>query len=118
MKKLITPLIILFLASCGSQSISFDRELWHKREDMFYPYREAMVDDLMKNHLTKGISWNQLVELIGQPENYANMDSGNVGYEVMVDYGWNIDPVEGKTLFFELDQDSTVTKYWLDHWKR
>ena len=37
-------------------------------------------------------------------------------YNIMVDYGWNIDPMEGKELYIEFDKDSTVTDFQLKHW--
>ena len=82
-----------------------------------YANREHMVRDLMENHLQKGMTFQELTTLIGPPENYSNMDINTVGYEIMVDYGWDIDPVEGKTLYIELSKDSTVIDYSLEHWE-
>ena len=82
-----------------------------------YDNRESMVQDLMDNHLHKGMTYKELKELIGQPENYANMDANTIAYEIMVDYGWDIDPVESKTLYIELSPDSTVIAYRLKHRK-
>jgi hypothetical protein len=36
----------------------------------------------------------------------------------MVDYGWDIDPVKGKTLYIELTNDSIVNDFKLEEWKR
>jgi hypothetical protein len=88
-----------------------------KRDDFVYADRESMVRDLMDNHLHIGMSYAELTELIGKPENYANMKRSLVAYEIMVDYGWHIDPVEGKTLVIQLSKDSTVVGYKLEHWK-
>lgn len=73
-----------------------------------YANRESMVKDLMEHDLHKGMAYRELIALIGQPDHYANMKPNTIGYEIMVDYGWDIDPVEGKTLFIELSQGSTV----------
>lgn len=76
-----------------------------------------MVRDLMDNHLHMGMSYGELTDLIGMPENYGNMKPGVVAYEIMVDYRWDIDSVERKTLVISLSKDSTVTGYKLEHWK-
>jgi len=106
------------LVSCGKHQMEFDKSKWNKSFDGVYEYRERMVNDLMENHIVEGMSYAQLVDLMGQPENYGNVKPNTIGYEIMVDYGWNIDPVEGKTLFLELSQDSMVVDYKLDHWNR
>lgn len=105
------------LLSCGPGEKKFDKSTWNQRADIFYANRESMVRDLMDNHLHIGMSYTELTELIGKPENYANMKPDVVAYEIMVDYGWDIDPVEGKTLVISLSKDSTITGYKLEHWK-
>jgi hypothetical protein len=35
----------------------------------------------------------------------------------MVDYGWNIDPMEGKELYVEFDKDSIVIDFRLKNWE-
>jgi hypothetical protein len=52
-----------------------------------YANRESMVTDLMKNHLRQRMTFKEVVELIGKPENYTNTKSNSIGYEIMVDYG-------------------------------
>lgn len=103
--------------SCGVAEKKFDKATWNKRDDYTYANRESMVQDLMDNHLHKGMTYKNLTALIGQPENYANMKDHTIAYEIMVDCGWNIDPVEGKTLFIELAPDSTIISYKLEHWQ-
>jgi len=95
----------------------FDKSKWNERFDGFYEYRDNMVQDLMDNHLTKGMDLNEVIELIGAPGNYQNEKPNEITYEIMVDYGWNIDPMEGKELYIEYDKDSIVTDFRLEHWK-
>ena len=108
--------LLLFLSYCGVKEKKFNKTTWNERDDIFYLNRESMVNDLMKNHLRKGMTYNDLIELIGNPENYANMERNTIGYEILVDYGWDIDPVEGKTLFIRLSNDSIIVDYYLEHW--
>lgn len=97
--------------------MEFDKSKWNERFDGFYEYRENMVQDLMENHLEKGMELKKVVELLGEPGNYHNKEENEIIYEIMVDYGWNIDPMEGKELHIEFDKDSMITNYKLDHWK-
>ena len=91
--KFFSIFLISVLASCGNQQMEFDKKNWNERADIFYVYREKMATDLMKN------------------------SPNTIGYEIMVDYGWNIDPQNGKTLFIEFTNDSVVKNFRLDEWK-
>ena len=105
------------LSSCEVKETNFDKTKWNKRIDGFYLYRENMVQDLMKNHLEKEMKLSKVIDLLGKPENYQNKRDNEITYEIMVDYGRNIDPKEGKELYIEFDKDSTVTNFKLKHWK-
>ncbi len=111
-------LILFTISSCGIKETKFDQNKWNKRIDGFYEYRENMVNDLIKNHLRKGMTYKQLTNLIGPPENYTDLDKNTVIYNVMEDFGWDIDPVETKTLKIELINDSLVKNYKIEHWKK
>lgn len=68
------------LFSCKQTEIKFDKELWSKSTDGFYIYREKMIDDLMANKLEKGMSYKSVIDLLGKPANFGNMDSNSIGY--------------------------------------
>ena len=108
---------ILLLSNCKEKEVEFDKSEWNKRIDGYYKYRENMVTDLMENHLRKGMEYNKVIELLGESGNYQNKKPNEITYEIMVDYGWNIDPMEGKELYIEFDNDSTITDIRLEHWK-
>jgi hypothetical protein len=109
--------VLLFLASCGHKEKQFDKSTWNLRNDIKYANRESMVADLIENHLREGMTYNALIDLLGSPENYLDMKPNTVAYEITADYGWDIDPVEGKTLFIELTNDSLVKNIKLEEWK-
>lgn len=115
--KLIYILVIFILTSCNNQQIKFDKEKWNERNDMFYANREKMVIDLMENHLKKGMTYKEVMNLLGTSESYQNDPPNTIVYEIMVDYGWNIDPQKGKTLYIEFTNDSIVKEIKLDEWK-
>jgi hypothetical protein len=109
--------VLFFLTSCINQQMDFDKEKWNERDDIFYANREKMVNDLMENHLKKGMSYKEVINLLGSSENYQNDTPNTIGYEIMVDYGCNIDPQRGKTLYFEFANDSVVKDIKLEEWK-
>ena len=97
--------------------MGFYKSKWNEKFDGFYEYRENMVKDLMQNHLKKGMEYKKVIGLLGEPENYHNKEPNEIIYEVMVDYGWNIDPMEGKELHIEFNRDSIITDIKLNHWE-
>ncbi len=117
LRKILTIITLIQLSSCGVKEMEFEKSKWNERFDGFYEYRENMVQDLMENHLEKGMELKRVIELLGEPGNYQNKKENEITYEIMVDYGWNIDPMEGKELYIEFDKDSTVTDFKLKHWK-
>ncbi|WBL23862.1 hypothetical protein [Zunongwangia sp. HRR-M8] len=54
--------------------------------------------------------------MLGKPENYQNKKENEITYEIMVDNGWNIDPIKGKELYIKFDKDSIVIDFRLEHW--
>lgn len=77
-----------------------------------------MVNDLMMNYLHKGMRYNEVISLMGQPGNFKDMKENSVCYEIMTYYGLDIDPVENKNLIIEFSNDSTLTDFKLTHWKK
>lgn len=105
-------------ASCENKEMKFEQSKWNQSFDGFYKYRESMVKDLMNNHLKKGMTYNEVIALIGKPENIGNLEVNTIGYILMENYGWDIDPVETKTLMIELSKDSLVQKFEVEHWEK
>ena len=106
------------LTACGEKQIEFDQSKWNKSVDGFYQFREAMAKDLIENHLKKGMTYKKLTDLIGKPENIANLKENTIGYTIMEDYDWDIDPVKTKTLLIELTTDSLIQNFKIVHWKK
>ena len=118
--RLLNGFLILFvflLFSCGIGDKKFDKTTWNEKNDIFFANREKMVKDLMENHLKKGMTYEEVIDLLGQAENYQDDPPNTICYEIMVDYGWNIDPQKGKTLYIEFSRDSTLKNVRLEKWK-
>lgn len=110
-------LVLITITACGSKEIEFDKLKWSKKIDGFYQYREEMIEDLMSNHLHKRMTYKEVTDLLGNPENYSDLEKNTLAYGIMENYGWNIDPVESKTLMIKLTKDSLVSSFELIHWK-
>jgi hypothetical protein len=121
---LIMLVIILFIVitsllnSCVSKSQKFDKIKWNESEDGFYLHRENMVEDLTKNYLKSATKYERIIFLLGQPENLNDEEENTISYELMTDFGWDIDPVEVKTLKIKISKDSTLLNYKIEHWKK
>ena len=111
-------LSVLLLNSCESKSQKFEQIKWNKEVDGFYLYRENMVEDLTKNYLQSGMKYERIISLLGKPQNLHNEKENTISYELMTDYGIDIDPVEVKTLKIKLTKDSTLLNCRIEHWKK
>ena len=100
-KTIILLSLSIALLSCKKEEQPFDKAKWKVKGDLNYPQRESMIDDLMANHLHNNLKYSEVKTLLGEPENINVKDSSIIGYTVMEDYGWDIDPVETKTLFIQ-----------------
>lgn len=104
------------LNGCSKQETKFDRHQWLVTGDIgIFPYREQMVDDLVKHHQLKGLTYTQLLDSLGEPSNYREPD-GTLRYLIVEDFESDIDPVHGKTLDLTLGLDSVVTSYKISKW--
>lgn len=117
MMKSICWILLLSFCSCNHQ-IPFDKEKWAQRIDGFYMHREKMIDDVMDNHLKVGMRYIEIEKRLGKPNHFLNAKDNKIVYEILIDYGWDIDPVEEKNLFIFLSEDSTLVDAHVDHWEK
>jgi hypothetical protein len=115
MPKYGITLFAIILLGCNYQ-IKFDKVKWQQHEDAGQPsaYRKSMLKDLITNYKLIGMKYPEVVELLGEP-NFK--DSSSFGYNIVVDYGYDIDPVYTKTLDFTLSKNFTITSFKVDEWK-
>jgi len=118
MKLLNIILLFLILTAC-ERDRKFDKTIWLKQSDVHqYPYRNSMCEDLVKNHKLRGLSYKQLVNLIGEPEKSIIDEPNSIYYEILTEYGSDIDPIKTKTLIFKLNSDSTILDFKIEEWKK
>lgn len=107
--------ISMIMISCNTR---FDKTEWLSNDGIEdYPNRNKMINDLLANYKLKGLTYKQLIDLIGKPSNIRN-DSNWVFYPVKIDYGHDIDPIYTKYLTFQLSKDSVVINFKIEEWNK
>lgn len=116
-KFFISVIFVVTLYSCQTRQ-KFDKAKWAEVADlMTFPNRKYMIDDLVKNYQLKGMTYQQLIELLDTPQN--KLDSTlRVYYDIDVDYGTDIDPVYTKILSIEFDKDTVVRHFEVQEWRK
>ncbi|HEY5406177.1 MAG TPA: hypothetical protein VIJ92_03780, partial [Ginsengibacter sp.] len=71
--------------------------------------------DLTSNYNLRGIPYKKLVYLLGVPDGSDNVD---LFYDIVVDYGSDIDPVYTKTLVLKMNKDSIIESYKISEWRK
>jgi hypothetical protein len=118
MRAIIIVLASIFLTSCNSNE-KFDKAKWQEQGDLrIYTHRKSMLNDLTKNYKLTGLSYRQLINLIGEPEKDNDQEKDIIYYDIETDYGNDIDPIYTKTLQLKLTKDSTVESFTIKEWKK
>ncbi len=108
--------IIPIIQTCN-RDCHFDKTKWMEREDLSYPHRDVMLDDLVSNYELTGLTYQQLTDLLGPPDSLSDK-SNEVVYEIKVKYDIDVDPVYVKNLVFEFSPDSTVKIFKIEEYHR
>jgi hypothetical protein len=114
--KLMIIALVLLITGCKQKK--FDRAQWKTQgnDDIDFPYRNEMIEDLVNHHKIKGLTYKQLVDSLGEPQVCQN-DSDDVYYDIETKYS-SLDPISGKNLNIKLNKDSLVTGFEVKKWKR
>ncbi|TWJ02377.1 hypothetical protein JN11_01349 [Mucilaginibacter frigoritolerans] len=115
--KRITAIVALLLTvACNSivKNEKFDKSKWTAKDDWDYPERDAVLNDLISHHQLKGLTYQQLIDSLGEPANYGNKDD-SVYYDIITNYGY-LDPKSGKYLVLPFNKDSVVTGFKVVEW--
>ena len=103
-------LLLLFSTACKDTSENkkekFDKIKWQTKEGNKYPHRDAMLKDLIDNHLVHGLKKDDVLDMLGEPN---RTNEGHLYYTLTKTHFANL-PVRlhTKTLVVKLTKDSTV----------
>jgi len=108
--RLLTVLVVITMAlsACGKKA-KFDRKIWNDGDGLSFPERDAMLEDLLKNHKLKGLSYKQAIQLLHEPQRNSYTDK-SFQYEIIRKMD-GLDTVFAKTLTLYLSKDSIVTDF-------
>ncbi len=110
-------LLSVFAVSCSNTVDKFDKEDWTVKVSDSYKYREQMVKDLMENHLKEGLSYDYIINLLGEPDNTESAPEKTLWYDIKKEAGNNDEPGKMKTLFVSINNDSLVSGLRIEEWK-
>ena len=117
-KPIFVFLVSITLIACSNNK-KFNKAQWLQIEDVQqYPYRQSMLKDLTTNYKLKGLTCEQLFDLIGEPQSNLVGDSNEMDYQILTDYGSDIDPIHTITLAFTIDKDSIIIGHRIMEWKK
>lgn len=118
LKTILFAVLISLFSSCNNE-IKFDKVKWDEQPDLAFtpPYRKKMLKDLTTNHKLVGLKYSEIISLLGAP-NFHDSAAASFGYDIIINYGSDIDPIYTKTLDFTFSKDSTITSFKVDEWKK
>ena len=110
--KIILVIWTILLISCQDKHVPFNKTGWTESVDAkpCPPLREQMVDDLLSNHLIKGLTYRQIISKLGPSDNHENTKPDILRYEISNEYT-NGDIVHITALDFNFTKDSVITSW-------
>jgi hypothetical protein len=116
-KKLLVLVILLIFFSCKKE-IKFDPKKWNDFEDNnTFEYRNAMLNDLLKNYHLKGRNINEMEEIFGKiNENNFNKNENLLTFDVLQEWS-GIEPVYNKYLNIKYNKKGIVDSVYITEYK-
>lgn len=113
--KIALVFLIGFIATGCNNASKFDRQKWSYGDGLDYPLRDDIINDLVKNHHIKGLTYHQVIDSLGAPQ---QRDTLQVAYQILDNsYSYSRKkPVRKKNLILYFSKDSVVTRFEIyDH---
>ena len=110
--KLIISLIffLCLIGACNNKKVDatalvkFDKVKWQTKDGDAYPYRDEMLDNLIDSVNRKGIQFDSLIKILGQPD---RVNEGHLYYNIHRKKMFAI-AFGTKSFVIKLKPDSTV----------
>jgi hypothetical protein len=67
-KMLVLPALVLLTLTGCKQHTKFNREEWDYGDGLEFPFRNNMVDDLLKTQKLKGLKYQEVIHLLHRPQ--------------------------------------------------
>lgn len=108
--------LLMFLIVSCTFNTKYNKERWQTSDSGFpSEYRENMLNDLTRNHKLKGLTMNQVIQLLGHPDRIEN---NLIIYNVIIKYGGDTDVEYSKKLKLSFSKDSIITSFNVVEWHK
>ena len=119
MKSKLYVAVLALITSAGCENFNamkFDKVNWNEGYEVEAPppSRNRMLNDLVQNHKLKGLKYNEVVQMLGDPNTH---DSTTFTYDIKVEHS-GIDVVYIKYLEFDFSKDSVITGFYVREQKK
>jgi hypothetical protein len=86
--------------------MNFDKEKWQIKEGKDYPYRDAMLNDIVYTDKFRKLNKNEILEVLGEPTYYR--DDKNYLHYIITQTRLLSWPLHTKVLVIKISEDSSV----------
>ena len=109
--------IIVVFALFGCNDITrnekFDKTKWAHYDELYGPDRDLMGEYLVKTHKLIGLTYRQMLQLLGAPANYTG--TTNTYYKLATEFD-GTEPVSEKNLNIQFNKDSVIISVEIKEW--
>lgn len=82
----------------------FNRSYWSDKGEL--NLRSRMIDNVLENIKLEGETLSSIIAILGEPD---FREPGTIIYTIDLDYGYDIDPIDGRNLEIMFNQDNIIT---------
>jgi hypothetical protein len=117
-RKFLILILSLLLFSCKKE-MKFDVNKWNDFEDnSTFEYRDAMLNDLLKNYHLKGRNISDMEKIFGPIDEHNFSDEKNLLIFEVLQKWCGIDPIYTKYLNLEFNQSGIIDSVYVTEYKR
>jgi hypothetical protein len=109
LKNIILIFSVLFIAfTACHRNDNFTTEKWKSGDGLQFPLRNEILDDLVKTHQLKGLTYKQVQHLLNYPD---GRDSVSFYYQIIETYNNSGKRKYIKNLVLYMGKDSIITRF-------